>query len=80
MAFHVTDVTQSLRVVHEIVKRAPKNCPSRAVAVGASALLVVASAVMSRFAISRPEDVWALQERHICAECSIRHQCKYRRN
>ncbi len=66
-----------LRIISEIVKRAPTNCPSRALAVGASALLVVASAVMARMAITRPEDVLNVHSEDMCRECPVRPQCKH---
>lgn len=66
----------SLRVVYEIVKRAPKNCPSKAAALGASVLLVVASAVMARFAIANLEEARHIPEEELCRSCAVRGQCK----
>lgn len=67
----------NLRIVTEIVKRAPADCPSKLVAVGASALLVVASAVMARLAITRPEDALRVHSEDMCGACPVRPQCKY---
>lgn len=67
----------NLRIVNEIAKRAPADCPSKALAVGASALLVVASAVMARLAITRPEDVFKVHSEDMCRACPVRPQCKY---
>jgi hypothetical protein len=67
----------NLRIANEIVKRAPSNCPSKAAAVGASALLVVASAVMARLAITRPDEVFKVHSEDMCRSCPVRPQCKY---
>jgi hypothetical protein len=67
----------NLRIVNEIVKRAPSDCPSKAVAVGASALLVVAASVMARLAITRPEEVLNVHSEDMCRSCPVRPQCKY---
>lgn len=66
-----------LRMISEVVKRAPANCPSKAAAVGASALLVVASAVISRMAITRPEDLTKVHSEDMCRSCPVQPQCKY---
>lgn len=76
MELQTIHAQQALRVVYEIVKRAPKNCPSKAVALGASALLVVASAVMARMAISSAEEAEHVREEELCRSCSIRARCK----
>ena len=67
----------NLRIVNQIVLRAPKDCPSKLAAVGASALLVVASAVMARLAITRPEDALRVHGEDMCRACPVRPQCKY---
>ncbi len=76
MDLRTRDVLETLRLVCEIVKRAPSNCPSRAVAIGASALFVVASAVMARLAITRFDQASRVEEHHLCEQCGIRRQCK----
>ena len=76
MELFALHVGQNLRVVYEIVKRAPKNCPSRALALGASALLVVASAVMARLAIVTAEDAREVRGEDLCRDCGVRRQCK----
>lgn len=67
---------QTLQVVYEIVKRAPSNCPSKAVALGASVLLVVASMVMARLAITTSEEASHVREEDMCRSCSISQHCK----
>lgn len=79
MELSAREVRDTLRMVYEIVKRAPGNCPSRAVAVGASALLVVASAVVSRMAITRFDQAARVEEHHLCEQCGIRRQCQQSR-
>ena len=68
---------QSLNVAYELLKRAPRECPSKMVAVGASALLVVASAVMARMSIVRPEDTLRVEAAEFCRNCAVRPQCKH---
>ena len=77
MEFPTSSVSNTLRVVYEIVKRAPSNCPSKAAAVGASVLMVVASAVMARLAVTNVDDVANLPSADVCRECSIRNRCKF---
>ena len=66
-----------LRLVYEVVKKTPLNCPSKAAAVGASVLLVLASAIISRFAISTMEEVNHLRSEDICGGCDLRNTCKH---
>ena len=70
------DTRTVLRLVYEVVKKTPFNCPSKAAAVGASVLLVLASAIISRFAISTMEEANHLRSEDICGECDLRHTCK----
>ena len=70
-------LSNTLRVVYEIVKRAPTDCPSKMAAVGASVLLVVASAVMARLSIANVEEATQVHCEDMCRECSIRKGCKY---
>lgn len=77
MELPVLFARNNLRIVNEIVKRAPADCPTKPVAVAASALLVVASAVMARLAITRPEDVLRVHSEDMCSACPVRPQCKY---
>ncbi|MSQ27158.1 MAG: hypothetical protein EXR51_03340 [Dehalococcoidia bacterium] len=79
MELRTRDVGETLRMVFEIVKRAPVNCPSRAVALGASALFVVASAVMARLAITGFDQASRVEEHHLCEQCGIRRQCSQSR-
>ena len=79
MGLRSRDVGETLRLVYEIVKRAPGNCPSRAVAVGASALFLVASAVVARMAITGFDQASQVEDHHLCEQCGIRRQCKQSR-
>lgn len=76
MELPASAVRHSLQIAHAILKRAPKDCPSKMVAVGASALLVVASAVMSRLVITRPEEAAHVESKEFCMNCAVRPQCK----
>ena len=67
----------NLRIITEIARRAPAECPSKAVAVGASALLVVASSVMARMSITRPEEALEVHSEEMCRSCPVQPQCKY---
>ncbi len=69
-------VQRSLRLVHEIARRVPEKCPSLKTAVGASALLVVASAVMAGMAIVDFRRAGHVQSKDICRHCRVRRQCK----
>jgi hypothetical protein len=79
LELHLREVRDTLRLVFEVVKRAPSNCPSRAVAVGASALFVVASAVVARMAITQMDQAHKVEPGHLCEQCGIRRQCKQSR-
>ena len=46
------------------------------VSVGASALLVVASAIMGRLVITRPEEAARVEAQEFCRNCAVRPQCK----
>ncbi len=69
---------KSLRLAHEIARRAPERCPSKLAAVGASVLLVVATAVAARLAVHQPEDLLRVHESDVCRQCRIRDHCKHR--
>ena len=68
-----------LRLAYEILKKAPWDCPSKAAAVGASVLLVVASLVMSRLAITNLDDARKVREEDMCQSCDLRTTCKVSR-
>ncbi|GEM_PF-2407501 len=67
----------ALRLVYEVVKKTPLNCPSKGAAIGASVLLVLASAIISRFAISTIEEANHLRSEDICGGCDLRKTCKH---
>jgi hypothetical protein len=77
MELPASPLRQTLSVAFEVLKRAPTDCPSKLVAVGASALLVVASAVIARLAIVRPEDAHRVDAREFCMNCPVQPQCKH---
>jgi len=79
LELHLREARDTLRLVFEVVKRAPSNCPSRAVAIGASALFVVASTVVAHMAISRIEQAHKVEPQHLCQQCGVRRQCKQSR-
>lgn len=68
-------VQHSLRLVHDIARRVPEKCPSRKTAVGASALLVVASAVIAGMAIVDSRNAAKVQGKDFCRHCKVRTQC-----
>jgi hypothetical protein len=76
LEFPASHIQKSLRLVYEIARRVPEKCPSRQVAVGASALLVVASAVIAGMAITNSAHAGRVQPKDICGHCKVRKQCK----
>ena len=76
MELPAAPVQRSLRLIYELAKRVPEKCPSRMAAVGASALLVVASAVIARMAIVDVGNAHRVHPRDMCRHCNIRRQCK----
>lgn len=76
MELPATAVQRSLRLVHEIAKRVPERCPSRKTAVGASALLVVASAVIAGMAVVDARRASRVRPQDFCHHCNVRKQCK----
>lgn len=70
------DVRTALRLVYEVLKKVPANCPSKAAAVGASVLLVLASAIISRFAITSVEHAGHVRSEDVCGQCDIRKSCR----
>ena len=70
---------QLLGMIYEIVKRAPKDCPTKLGALGASALLIVASTVMLRMAVTTTKQAARVRERQVCEACGVRRQCKLSR-
>ena len=68
-------VQHSLRLVHDIARRVPEKCPSRKTAVGASALLVVASAVIAGMAIVDSRKAAKVEGKDFCRHCRVRRQC-----
>ena len=76
MELPAAPVQRSLRLIYEIAKRVPEKCPSRMAAVGASALLVVASAVVAGMAIVDHARASKVEPGDCCRHCNIRRQCK----
>ena len=76
MELPTASVQRSLRLVYEIARRVPEKCPSRHVAVGASALLVLASAVVAAMAVVDAGHANRVQPKDFCRHCNVRQQCK----
>ncbi|MBM2826373.1 MAG: hypothetical protein HW403_437 [Dehalococcoidia bacterium] len=70
---------QVIRLAYEILKKVPRDCPSKAVAVGASVLLVLASLVVARMAITTIDETRRVREEDLCGQCEMRTTCKVSR-
>ena len=76
MELPAASIQRSLRLVYEIARRVPEKCPTRQIAVGASALLVLASAVVAGMAIVDSHHAERVEPKDCCLHCKVRRQCK----